>query len=405
MTQPPFSPIDEILDELRAGRMVVVTDDESRENEGDLVLAAEKITPDAVNFMVRQAAGYMFVSLTNDDCDRLGLHGQTPVNTSARGTPLTVSIDGAPKHGFTTGVSATERANTIKLALDPSSGPDDFVRPGHVNPLRSRDGGVLVRTGHTEAIVDLARLAGLYPAAVGIEICRPDGEMARVPELETFCKEHTLKMCSIEQIIQYRLARETLIHRHEPKQGATLRTSEGEFNLIAFDSVVDPLPHLALTVGDVGALDPSGAPIVQDEPTLVRMHRRRLLGDVFGDLDSSPDGPTDRLLRASMRAIQREGRGAVVYLRPEGAGESREDRLVSIKRPQLDSGADTPDLTRPDGLGGAAPMEQRTFGIGGQILRNLGLRRLRLMTNSRRQMPGLEAFGLEIVEHVPLGQD
>ncbi len=401
-----FSPIDDILADLRAGKMVVVTDDENRENEGDLIIAAEFISPEGVNFMVRQAGGYMFFSLTNDDCDRLNLHGQTPVNTSARGTPLTVTIDGAPKHGFTTGVSATERANTIKLALNPTSGPDDFVRPGHINPLRSRDGGVLVRTGHTEAMVDLCRLAGLYPASVGIEVCRPDGEMARVPDLEKFCAKHDLKMCSIAAIIEYRLARESLVRRLDPAAGTTIRTPEGKFTLIAFESVVDPLAHLALTVGGVGALGADGCVIEQPEPTLVRMHRRNLLGDIFSDLNASSDGPTSDLLRASMRAIQREGRGAIVYLRPEGidgADTPLSDRLSAIRRPALDSGADTPDLTRPDSIAGnAVPMDQRDFGVGGQILRALGLSKLNLLTNHPKALPGLEAFGLEISDTTPI---
>ena len=401
-----FSPIDDILADLRAGRMVVVTDDENRENEGDLVIAAEHISPEAINFMVRQAGGYLFLSLTNDDCDRLDLHGQTPVNTSVRGTPLTVTIDGHPKHGFTTGVSARERANTIKLAIDPASGPNDFVRPGHINPLRSRDGGTLVRTGHTEAIVDLCRMAGLYPASVGIEICRPDGEMARVPQLETFCAEHDLKMCSIASIIEHRLARESLVRRLDPAGGTPIQTPEGEFTLIAFESVVDPLPHLALTVGGVGALDASGQVVEQTEPTLVRMHRRNLLGDIFGDLNASTDGATSEILRASMRAIQHAGRGAIVYLRPEGVDgvdAALTDRLSAIRRPAIDSGADTPDLTRPDSVAGnAMPMDQRDFGVGGQILRALGLSKLNLISNHAHAMPGLDAFGLEICSNTPI---
>lgn len=399
----PFSPIPEILDELRNGRMVVVTDDERRENEGDLVLPAQFITPEAVNFMVRQAAGYLFLSLPEVDCDRLDLHGQTAVNTSVRGTPLTVSIDGHPKHGFTTGVSAAERARTIKLAIDPTSTPDDFVRPGHINPLRSRDGGVLVRTGHTEAVVDLCRLAGLTPAAVGIEICRPDGEMARLPELKTFAAEHKLKMCSIEQIIAHRLGQESLVHRLDPIEGRTLRTPEGEFTLFAFESVVDPVPHLALTVGGVGSLSPDGSVIASDEPTLVRMHRRNLLGDIFADLDSSEDGPTADTLRAAMRAIQREGRGAIVYLRPEGTGTDFSSRLQAIRRPAIDTGAEAPDLAHPDhAAANIVPPGQREIGIGSQILRQLGVRRLRLLTNHPKDRPGLEGFGVEIVDRVRL---
>ncbi|MEZ6242792.1 MAG: 3,4-dihydroxy-2-butanone-4-phosphate synthase [Phycisphaerales bacterium] len=385
-----FSPIEDILADLRRGKMVVVTDDEKRENEGDLVIAAQHISPEAVNFMVRQAGGYMFLSLTNDDCDRLDLHGQTARNTSVRGTPLTVSIDGAPKHGFTTGVSATERANTIKLAIDPTSGPDDFVRPGHVNPLRSRDGGVLVRTGHTEAIVDLCRLAGLYPAAVGIEVCRPDGEMARVPDLEKFCAQHELKMCSIAAIIEHRLARESLVRRLDPVEGTTLRTPEGEFTLIAFESFVDHLPHIALTVGGVGSLNADHAVEESDAPTLVRVHKQNLLGDLFFDLASSPAGPTGDVLRASMRMIRDEGRGVVVYLRTNDDGDEPSQRLNRIRWAH--------DVDRPHSAVSPATLE---YGVGSQILRALGLSRLRLITTSSVDYPQLDAFGLEIVDRVP----
>ncbi|MBL4591851.1 MAG: 3,4-dihydroxy-2-butanone-4-phosphate synthase, partial [Phycisphaerales bacterium] len=273
----PFSPIDEILDELRAGRMVVVTDDESRENEGDLILPAEFITAQRIMFMLKEATGYMFVSLPEADCDRLDLHGQAAVNTSARGTPLTVSVDGAPKHGFTTGVSAHERAKTIKMLIDPTTVPTDFVRPGHINPLRSRDGGVLVRVGHTEGIVDLCRPAGLNPGCVGIEIVHPEGRMMRVPDLEEFCKQHTIKMCSIKQIIEYRLSRSSVVERLDPIEGTEIKTPEGTFNLIAFRSPSDPMPHLALTVGGVGKLDEYHNAIADDAPTLVRVHKRDLL--------------------------------------------------------------------------------------------------------------------------------
>jgi 3,4-dihydroxy 2-butanone 4-phosphate synthase/GTP cyclohydrolase II len=387
------TPISQILDDLRAGRFVVVTDDESRENEGDLVIAAQHVSPEAVNFMVRKAGGYMFLSLTSADCDRLDLHGQTARNTSVRGTPLTVSIDGHPRHGFTTGVSATERANTIRLAIDPRSGPDDFVRPGHINPLRARDGGVLVRTGHTEAIVDLCRLAGLYPAAVGIEVCRPDGEMARAADLETFCAEHDIRMCSIASLIEYRLARESLVRRLEPRGGTPISTPEGEFTLIAYESVVDPLPHVALTVGGVGVPDDAGVVAPISEPTLVRVHRRSLLGDVFGE--PGPGGTSSgAMLRASMRAIQEAGRGAVVYLRPEGVGDDLSQRLLSIRRPGAIS--DAPDLTPATD----ASRAWREVGIGSQILRDLGLTKLRLLTNSRTEHPGLEGYGLSIEARV-----
>lgn len=388
--------------------MIVLTDDEARENEGDLILPASAVTPESITFMLSVARGYLCLSLTEADCDRLDLTPQAAVNTTMRGTAFTVSIDGHPKHGFTTGVSAKERARAIRMAIDPACGPDDFVRPGHVNPLRSRDGGTLVRTGQTEGSLDLCRLAGLYPAAAIIEIMRDDGEMARVPDLEKLCRTHQLKMCSVAQIIEYRLARESLIRRIAPAEGTRLRTPEGEFNLIGFDSMVDPQPHLALTLGGIGALDAGvgagvGVAVQQNAPVLVRMHRRNLLGDIFGDLDSAVDGSTGDTLRAAMRAIQKEGRGAVVYLRPESVGDGLRERLQSIRRGSLDTGADLPDLRRPDGIAGnAVPMHLREFGIGGQILRNMGIHKLRLLTNSKTDLPGLEAFGLQIVERVPI---
>lgn len=402
-----FSPIPDILDDLRAGKMVILTDDEHRENEGDLILPAQFVTPEAITFMLSVARGYLCLSLTEADCDRLDLTPQAAVNTSARGTPFTVSIDGHPKHGFTTGVSARERARTIRMVIDPASKPEDFVRPGHINPLRSRNGGVLVRTGQTEGSLDLCRLAGLYPAAAIIEIMRDDGEMARVPDLEKLCERHGLKMCSVAQIIEYRLARESLVRRLEPVRGTPIQTEFGPFTAIAYESLVDAHPHLVLTVGGVGEPDPSGKVQDTDAPTLVRVHRRHLLGDVFGDMASSPEGATGATLRAAMRAIQQEGRGAIVYLRPEApsewAGEGPlEARLQAIRRPRFDSGADAPDLSHPSGPAGTIPGRIREYGIGSQILRDLGLRRLRLLTNHQTDLPGIDAFGLEIVERVPV---
>lgn len=398
-----FSPIAEILDDVRAGKFIVLVDDESRENEGDLVLAAEHATPEKINSMIRLAGGYLCLSLTNADCDRLNLYPAAVGNNTLRGTPFTVPIDGHPRHGVGTGTSAFDRAKTVALAIDAATSADDFVRPGHINPLRARDGGVLVRTGQTEGGVDLARLAGLHPSALIIEVVRADGEMARRPDLVRFCAEHGFKMCSIAQLIEHRLTRERLIRRLAPESGTVLRTALGEFTLIAIESVVDPQPHVALTVGGVGALDGAGRVVEQHaEPTLVRMHRRNVLGDVFGDVDSSPDGATSEALRASMRAIQEAGRGAIVYLRPEGFGDGLEQRLTALRRRAID--ADAPDLTSPTGIGASAvPMHQRDFGIGGQILRELGLRKLRLLTNRPKDLPGLEAFGLEITEHVKLG--
>lgn len=402
----PFCSIEDALADLRAGKMVILTDDENRENEGDLVLPAQFVTPEAITFMLSVARGYMCVCLTEDDCDRLDLHPQSGINTTPRGTAFTVSLDGHPKHGFTTGVSAAERARCIEMMLDHKYGPEDFARPGHINPLRSRDGGVLVRTGQTEGSVDLCRLAGLYPAAVIIEIMRDDGEMARVPDLAVLAEQHGIKMCSVAQIIEHRLSRQSLVKRVPPAAGTPIETPEGTFNLIAFESMVDPWPHLALTVGDVGKLDGNGEPIASPEPTLVRMHKRNVLGDIFGELGSASGGGSSAdQLRASMRAIQQAGRGAIVYLRPEGtSGAGLADRLSAIRRPAHDSGADVPDLTHPAaGLGGAVPADMREYGIGVQILRQLGLSRLRLLTNAPKAIPGLEAFGIEVSGHEPLG--
>lgn len=397
-----FSPIPEILEEVRRGRLIVLVDAEDRENEGDLVLAAQFATPEAINFMTRLAGGYLCLSLTNADCDRLDLHPQTGFNTSLRGTALTVSIDGHPRHGVGTGVSAFDRAKTIQLAIDPRSTPVDFVRPGHINPLRSRDGGVLVRTGQTEGSVDLARLAGCHPSALVIEIVRPDGEMARRADLLELCAQHGLKMCSVEQLIEYRLQRERLVRRMPPENGTPIQTEHGAFELIAYESFVDPQPHIALVAGGIGARDSSGGVREVDEPVLVRMHRRNVLGDIFGDVSSSPEGATSRMLRASMRAISCEGRGVVVYLRPAGIGDELHQRLVAIRRGAAEMG-DSPDLTSGTGIGASAlPIHQRDFGIGVQILRDLGLRRVRLLTNHEKALPGLEAFGLEIVEQTPV---
>jgi 3,4-dihydroxy 2-butanone 4-phosphate synthase/GTP cyclohydrolase II len=350
--------------------------------------------------MTRHTPGYLCLAMTGADCDRLDLPPQTGANTSLRGTAMTVSIDGHPRHGVGTGISASDRAKTVRIAVNSQSGPGDLVRPGHMVPLRARDGGVLVRTGQTEGSVDLARLAGLRPAAVISEVSREDGEMARVPELEQLCATHNLKMCSVEQIIEHRLARETLIHRLPPEDGTRIDTAYGAFNLIAFQSVIDPLPHLALTVGDVGRFDPSidCTPEI-DEPVLVRVHRRDLLGDIFDELTNR----SGEQLRQSLKIIQQAGRGALIYVRPEGIGDDLRSRLQRIHRPGGNDDVNTPDLTRADGPAGRAmPMEGREIGIGGQILRDLGLRRLRILSNHPRTYPGLHGFGLEIVEQVPI---
>jgi 3,4-dihydroxy 2-butanone 4-phosphate synthase/GTP cyclohydrolase II len=396
-----FAPIPEILADLRAGKAIVLVDDENRENEGDFVVAAEAMTGEMINFLTRVGGGYLCIAMTAEDCERLDLGPQTGVNTSVRGTAFTVSVDGHPKHGVGTGISARDRAKTIQLLADPRATTEDFVRPGHINPLRARPGGVLVRTGQTEGSVDLCRLAGLKPAAAIIEIVLENGEMARVPDLERMCVQHGLKMCSVEQIIEHRLARETLVKRVEPACGARIETPEGEFTLIAYESAVDPVPHLVLSCGGVGVPDAGGHVPAIDDAVLVRMHRRDLLGDIFGVAVPGRASSSDDL-RASMRAIQREGRGAIVYLRPEGSGEDFFARLQQIRRPGDD--VNTPDLTRTEGVGvRAMPMDSREFGVGGQILRDLGLSRLRVLTNHpRRAMPGLHGFGLEIVEQVAL---
>ncbi len=395
-TPPGFSPIPEILAELRAGRMVVLTDDETRENEGDLVLPAQFAEAENIGFMLREARGYLCLSLTEADCRRLDLKPQADVNTSVRGTPFTVAIDGHPKHGLTTGVSAAERAKTIRLAIDPSSAPGDFVRPGHINPLRARDGGVLVRIGQTEGSIDLCRLAGLEPAAVIIEILKDDGEMARVPDLVEFNKKHNLKMCSIKQLIEHRLRTERFVERMEPKAGTRIDTAHGPFNLIAFHSITDPLPHLALTLGGVGDLDDAGNVVEQAHPTLVRVHRRDLLGDIFAA--SHGDRNARTILDSAMRQLQEAGKGALVYLRPSGGLETPSAHANLNNRLTQPFNLDSDDSPTRSQAAGALE-----YGTGSQIVRALGITQMRLLTNSNADYPQLEAFGLSITERIGLG--
>jgi 3,4-dihydroxy 2-butanone 4-phosphate synthase/GTP cyclohydrolase II len=395
-----FSPIPDILDDLRAGKTVVLVDDEGRENEGDFMVAAEHMTVETVNFFTRIGGGYLCVALDGERCDRLDLGPQTSVNTSLRTTAFTVSVDGHPRHGVGTGISADDRARTIQLLAAPDTRPDDLVRPGHINPLRARVGGVLARTGQTEGSVDLCLLAGLQPAAVIIEIVKPDGTMARRDDLVELCKEHDLKMCTVEQIIEHRLAQETLVHRLEPVSGCPIETPWGVFTLIAFESAIDPQPHIALCMGDVGTLDGHGQPVEIDDPVLVRVHRRDILGDIF---EVAPKGtaPSADTLRASMKAIAQEGRGAVVYLRPESMGDTQLSAMLHrVRRPDTDD-PDQPDLTRPEGVAGkAVPTDTRNTGTGSQILRALGLSKIRLLSGTARTWHGVNAFGLEIVETV-----
>jgi 3,4-dihydroxy 2-butanone 4-phosphate synthase/GTP cyclohydrolase II len=398
----PFDSIPEIIKDLQAGRVIVLVDDENRENEGDFVIAAEFATPKTVNFLTRIGGGYLCVALDGASCERLELGPQGAINTSLRQTPFTISVDGHPRHGVTTGISAGDRAATIKMLSDPAMRPDDLVRPGHINPLRAREGGVLVRTGQTEGSVDLCRLAGLQPAAAIIEVVKTDGEMARLPDLEKLCIEHQLKMCSVEQIIEYRLGQEALIERIDPIEGREIEIPEGQFTLFAWRSTIDALPHIALCAGGVGDRNTDKSPVKHDDPTLVRVHRRDLLGDIFGVQASDSSHSSQDDLRATLRMIHKEGRGALVYMRPESGNFEISGSLHEVSRRSED--VNTPDLARPDGIGSKVmPMDQRELGIGSQILRDLGLSKLRLLTNHPRPWPTLHGFGLEVVESVPLG--
>jgi 3,4-dihydroxy 2-butanone 4-phosphate synthase/GTP cyclohydrolase II len=387
--------IPEILDDLRAGKMVVLVDDEKRENEGDLVCAAQMVTPQIVNFMLREARGVLCLAMAGPMCDRLELAPQASVNTAQRGTAFTITIDAHERFGVSTGVSAQDRATTIRVAIDPETRPQDLARPGHINPLRARDGGVLVRAGQTEGSVDLCRLAGLVPAAVIIEIMNDDGSMARLPDLERLSDKHGIKMCSVADVIQHRLQREKLVQRMD---AVPFRCEAGEFTLIAYSSAVDPLPHVALVCGEVGKLDPRGQTIDLSEPVLVRMHSQNLLGDVFGDQRQ----PSGRTLHAAMRQIQDEGRGAIVYLRHEGMGTGLLRRLQTLHLPDRGevSGVGATHATP----GTHPPADKRDYGIGSQILRDLGIRKMRLLTNHPFHPAALSGFDLEITEFVPISE-
>ena len=385
----PFSPIAEILDELKAGKPVVLVDDEDRENEGDIVFAAEHATPEAINFCLTHARGLICLCLTEDVCDRLHLHSQVERNTAQLGTAFTVTVDAHPKFSVTTGVSAKDRATTIQVAIADDAQPQDLLRPGHISPLRARNGGVLVRAGQTEGSIDLARMAGLKPAAVICEIMREDGEMARRPELEQFCERFGLKMCTIAELISYRLKRDRLVQRIE---SVTLPTRWGDFRLHAYQSLVDPQPHLALVKGGIGEVGPDGTVAEHREPTLVRVHSECLTGDVFGsgrcDCGDQLDG--------AMRMINEAGKGVLLYLRQEGRGIGLANKLHAYALQE--KGLDTVEANVQLGL----PVDKRDYGIGSQILRDLGLRELRIMTNNPKKIYGIEGYGLTVVEEVPL---
>ena len=381
----PFATVEEALEEIRQGRMIVLVDDEDRENEGDLTMAAEKITPDAVNFMAREGRGLICLALTEERCDALNLTPMSQRNTSAFGTPFCESIDA--RRGTTTGISAADRATTIHAAIHPDARPEDLARPGHIFPLRARRGGVLVRAGQTEASVDLARIAGLEPSGVICEIMNDDGTMARVPQLAEFCLRHNLKLLTIADLIRYRMQHERYVKRIAE---TVLPTRHGEFRMIAFASETDNELHVALVRGNFARGDAAG-----DTPPLVRVHSHCLTGDVFGSLACDCREIIDR----SLEAIAREGRGVFVYLHHTGRGFRMDSpaeesgalpRILFHSRAEIDQ-----DLNRQR-------LVWRESGIGSQILIDLGLQRIRVLTNHPRKLAALEGYGLEITEQVPL---
>jgi 3,4-dihydroxy 2-butanone 4-phosphate synthase/GTP cyclohydrolase II len=385
-TLSPFAPIPTVLEALRDGKMIVLVDDEDRENEGDLVCAAEHVTPEVVNFMLREARGVLCAALTPENCDRLQLYPQAVNNTAPLGTAFTISVDAHPSFGITTGVSAKERATTIRMLIDSATKPTDLCRPGHIFPLRARSGGVLERAGQTEGSVDLCRLAGLTPAAAIIEIMADDGTMARLPQLEAFCKKHNLLLATIADLIQYRLRQDTLIRRIESQP---ILLPEGKFNLIAYETIGDPLIHIALTTGGIGDIDPQTKKVIpHPEPVLVRMHAEHLLSDVF----HTANADSAATLHASLARIQAEGKGAVVYLRQESRGPALLSRLREMRGATEPSVAGIPDRSSI----------RRDIGIGAQILRDLGLSQLRILTNRPKKVSGLEGFGLTITGQVAI---
>ena len=381
----PFSPITEILDEIIAGRMVVVVDDEDRENEGDLTMAAEKVTPEAVNFMAKYGRGLVCLALTEEKCDELDLPPMVSDNRSQFGTAFTVSIEA--REGVTTGISARDRAVTILTAVRGECKSGDLVRPGHIFPLRARNGGVLVRSGQTEASVDLARIAGLKSAGVICEIMNEDGTMARVPQLREFCREHGLKMCSVADLIRYRRSKEKLIRRGSRVK---LPTRFGEFTLIYYSSVVDRDEHLALCTGLKD--DEERFTCGDDEAILTRVHSECLTGDIFHSLRCD----CGEQLEAALKMIAEEGRGILLYMRQEGRGIGLENKLRAYELQER--GHDTVEANKILGF----RADERDYGIGAQILVDLGAHRLRLLSNNPRKYKGLEGYGISIARRVSL---
>ncbi len=376
----PFTDVPTAIEEIRAGRMIIVVDDEDRENEGDLTMAAEKVTPDAINFMAKYGRGLVCLAMTEERLEHLRIGPMTAENTSQFGTAFCEAIDA--RDGVTTGISAYDRARTIQVAIDPRTRPGDLARPGHVFPLRARRGGVLVRAGQTEASVDLARLAGLVPAGVICEIMNEDGTMSRVPDLVKFCEQHGLKMLTVAELIRYRLKHEKFIRR--AAEGC-IDTEFGEFRTVAYTSDINPEYHLALVRGDVFG----------QEKVLVRMHSRCVYGDVFGAANCD----CARLVRESLKAIADEGRGVFVYLHETGPGfriersPLGEQRMASHNR----------EFMHYQGEAGQRQL-QHEHGLGAQILSDLGLHTIRLLTNHPRKIVALEGFGIEVVDQIPVGR-